>query len=709
MVEWTIHAYEGTEPYIFVSYAHADAERIQPFLHAMSNFGLNVWFDEGIHSGSDWRETILNHLGKCSAFVFFVTEASLASKECKKEIYFAERKEKPFINVVLGSPVLPDWFIFDFDCYQYLDEKRFPTAIALAGKLDQELRRMCLGRSIPSAAPSGGVWVCVECGNNNPASEENCEVCGTHKSAAPKVAPAPVVSPVVPPVLPSSAPIPKPSAAPIAPLSTAPTTPTPAKPSTAFGEIPPRPAMGVRPTVSSRPTSTASSSVFASTRPARSVTASATPARTATSSAPATTKRTTSSGTTVITGPGVYTSVDGTVVVSGGSSTSTVSSVVGTGGSVVMSGVSVVGSGTSVSSVDGATVVTAAPGSSISMSTVGGRTVITSTPGSSSSTTRTTTTPSRGSTSTSSVRRTSSPASARTRSTVSSLPRVGERILFGNYPQECVKDTALRERLGNYVRRDPAWKRYQYYASGRKDATLGYMFYCDKILDGQRYRGVYFEYYRPANAKDEAHYIEYHSHQLKNGYICDRTHWFKYAPIAWTVVEDSGDKLTLVAEDILDSQGYHCAPVSTAARANTFATSELREWLNVDFMQTAFTLNERRYITSSELDNSGPGYSGAKEYASIYLLSAKEAVAKHGIMELKKKGTDYAKCQGLYTPAGKEHTFWWTRKVADGSASTNRVRYINHEGMFGLEQDVATTSWGVVPALTLLKSYKDGK
>ena len=91
MVEWTIHAYEGTEPYIFVSYAHADAERIQPFLHAMSNFGLNVWFDEGIHSGSDWRETILNHLGNCSAFVFFVTEASLASKECKKEIYFAER------------------------------------------------------------------------------------------------------------------------------------------------------------------------------------------------------------------------------------------------------------------------------------------------------------------------------------------------------------------------------------------------------------------------------------------------------------------------------------------------------------------------------------------------------------------------------------------------------------------------------------------
>ena len=47
----TVGAYEGKEPYIFVSYAHANADVVTPILDQLHNAGYRFWFDEGIYSG----------------------------------------------------------------------------------------------------------------------------------------------------------------------------------------------------------------------------------------------------------------------------------------------------------------------------------------------------------------------------------------------------------------------------------------------------------------------------------------------------------------------------------------------------------------------------------------------------------------------------------------------------------------------------------
>ena len=49
-------AYQGDEPYIFVSYAHEDSDAVYPEIEWLRDQGFNIWYDEGISPGASWRE-----------------------------------------------------------------------------------------------------------------------------------------------------------------------------------------------------------------------------------------------------------------------------------------------------------------------------------------------------------------------------------------------------------------------------------------------------------------------------------------------------------------------------------------------------------------------------------------------------------------------------------------------------------------------------
>ena len=46
-------AYEGRDPYFFVSYAHEDAEPVYPEMAWLQPAGFNLWHDDGIHVGTE--------------------------------------------------------------------------------------------------------------------------------------------------------------------------------------------------------------------------------------------------------------------------------------------------------------------------------------------------------------------------------------------------------------------------------------------------------------------------------------------------------------------------------------------------------------------------------------------------------------------------------------------------------------------------------
>ena len=44
-------AHSGSAPYLFVSYAHVNADKVYPEIAWLHEAGINIWYDEGITAG----------------------------------------------------------------------------------------------------------------------------------------------------------------------------------------------------------------------------------------------------------------------------------------------------------------------------------------------------------------------------------------------------------------------------------------------------------------------------------------------------------------------------------------------------------------------------------------------------------------------------------------------------------------------------------
>lgn len=98
--------YEGEDPYIFVSYAHADSDDVMRVISDMHERGFNIWYDEGIEAGSVWTESIGSHLAGASLMIGFVSDSYMASDNCRREMNFAVQKKKRVINIFLSETAL---------------------------------------------------------------------------------------------------------------------------------------------------------------------------------------------------------------------------------------------------------------------------------------------------------------------------------------------------------------------------------------------------------------------------------------------------------------------------------------------------------------------------------------------------------------------------------------------------------------------------
>jgi len=94
-------AYEGKEPYIFISYAHKDSELVFRVMDSLQDEGYRIWYDDGIMPGSEWPENIAQHLDAASMVIAMITPNSMDSHNCRREINFALSRRKPFLALIL--------------------------------------------------------------------------------------------------------------------------------------------------------------------------------------------------------------------------------------------------------------------------------------------------------------------------------------------------------------------------------------------------------------------------------------------------------------------------------------------------------------------------------------------------------------------------------------------------------------------------------
>ncbi len=85
-------AYEGSEPYIFVSYRHIEKKQAYPIIRRLNEAGYRVWYDEGIRSGEQyWNDVVAEHVKHCTVLIALCSKAFFESEHCREELEYAKK------------------------------------------------------------------------------------------------------------------------------------------------------------------------------------------------------------------------------------------------------------------------------------------------------------------------------------------------------------------------------------------------------------------------------------------------------------------------------------------------------------------------------------------------------------------------------------------------------------------------------------------
>ena len=119
--------YEGTENYIFISYAHKDSKVVMPIIEGLTNANYRVWYDEGIEAGSEWPENVASHIAKSEVVLILLSNHALDSQNCIREIHFSIKKRKKILVVYLEELELSDGMDMQLSPLQAMFLYKFKT------------------------------------------------------------------------------------------------------------------------------------------------------------------------------------------------------------------------------------------------------------------------------------------------------------------------------------------------------------------------------------------------------------------------------------------------------------------------------------------------------------------------------------------------------------------------------------------------------
>jgi predicted ATPase len=99
----------GTEqPYVFISYASADRERVLPLVDRLERAGIRTWIDRnGILGGTNYAREIVEALRGSAALLVMCTRASFASPNVRQEIALAWKHQRPYLPLLLEPINVP--------------------------------------------------------------------------------------------------------------------------------------------------------------------------------------------------------------------------------------------------------------------------------------------------------------------------------------------------------------------------------------------------------------------------------------------------------------------------------------------------------------------------------------------------------------------------------------------------------------------------
>lgn len=153
--------------------------------------------------------------------------------------------------------------------------------------------------------------------------------------------------------------------------------------------------------------------------------------------------------------------------------------------------------------------------------------------------------------------------------------------------------------------------------------------------------------------------------------------------IEWIVLAKDIDKMLVISDKAID-----CKPYNTSSANVTWETCSLRNWLNNDFINSAFSATEKTMISSVKVSaDKNPDYdtdAGNDTEDKVFLLSIEEANRYfNNDSERRCIPTEYAKANGAFTfeKDDTSNCFWWLR--SQGGYSNKSASVVNSNGTVG--------------------------
>lgn len=202
------------------------------------------------------------------------------------------------------------------------------------------------------------------------------------------------------------------------------------------------------------------------------------------------------------------------------------------------------------------------------------------------------------------------------------------------------------------------------------------------------------EYYAKLKAKPfESYYVFNNGIKIMKG----GTYWFKCEPIKWIVLSNNNGEYFILSSVLLDAHCYD------ASDSNNYKDSDIRAWLNNEFYNSAFSLNNT-YINATVVDNSAATtdrlfnpFACGNTKDKVFLLSYQDYTFTSGKLR-ERKTTDYARANGICYNSD-DFGNYWTRSPM--SFCYSGAWPISQNGLVRFGFRVSLTWLGVRPCLNI--------
>lgn len=113
--------YTGNKPYIFVSYARADTDKVLPYLKILQKKGCRIWYDKGIRGGDNWMSILAMKIKGCSQYLLFSSENSTQSVWTTREVSKALKcPDISILTVRMDNALFDEGIEWGLEDYQQL-------------------------------------------------------------------------------------------------------------------------------------------------------------------------------------------------------------------------------------------------------------------------------------------------------------------------------------------------------------------------------------------------------------------------------------------------------------------------------------------------------------------------------------------------------------------------------------------------------------